>query len=342
MADLPQNPQANSTPAESFPAHVNSPRVYLDNAATTWPKSTAALAAAWDFMHGNGATAGRGAYASARSAEEWVARARAEIGRVLGPSGSGVAFCHNGTHALNAALHGVLQPGQHVLTTALEHNSLLRPLKQLEAELGLSFDVIPVDQAGRAQLAAAEKLVRPDTSWLLLGHASNVTGAVNSLELWSEFAATHQLGFVLDASQTLGYLPVDVQLARVDLLAAAGHKGLRAMPGTGFLYVAPPWRDTFKPLLAGGTGNASESIQSSPPWPLSIEVGNLNLPGIVSLAVAASELPSPDQAAATSPAWWAPYRDLALGLRELVGLQLLGFNESELPLPETPAAAQIS
>ncbi len=204
-------------------------RVYLDHAATTWPKSETVLSAAESFMRTCGATSGRGAYGSALEADRWLDRARVNLAKLIGASAAAdIAVCNSGTHALNAALWGLLRPGGHVITTSMEHNSLLRPLKQLESSLGISFSIVGSDTSGRSQAAEAREHIRENTTLVAVGHASNVTGAVNDLQAWSDLARQCGAKFVVDASQTLGYVPIDVRADGIDVLAAAGHKGLRA------------------------------------------------------------------------------------------------------------------
>lgn len=299
-------------------------RIYLDNAATSWPKSPAALGAAESFLRECGATSGRGAYQSAGVADRWVSRARQSLADLLGASSPvSIAFCSSGTHALNAGLTGVLRSGDHVVTTSMEHNSLLRPLHQLGSR-EIAFDYVASDDCGRAQVQDAAKLMRDETRLLAVGHASNVTGAVNQIEPWAELARKYDAVLLVDASQTVGYLPLDVQELGIDLLVAAGHKGLRGLPGTGIVCATPAIQQDFCPLMFGGTGSSSEQIADTPTWPLSIEVGNLNLPGIVSLAVAAEELNALEQ---LSAGWGDGFERLIAGLIQIPQVRLVGFED---------------
>lgn len=300
-----------------------SQRVYLDNAATTWPKSPAAIAAAEKFVLECGATSGRGAYASAQAADRQLQLARTNIANLIGaPNSNDIAFCNSGTHALNAVLYGLLSPGDRVLTTSSEHNSVLRPLIQLQRTLQLELEIVPSTASGRADLAAAQERVslwRP--TWIVIGHASNVTGAANDLAAWSQFASQHEAFLVVDASQTLGYLRINLTETPVDAMAAAGHKGLRALAGTGFVFVAEKMRSSFRPLMFGGTGRFSERIDDMPDWPQRVEVGNLNLPGIVSMAAAADELLQADSLEA---GWLSTFQHLVHGLMDLPHVRVLG------------------
>ncbi|MEC8557643.1 MAG: aminotransferase class V-fold PLP-dependent enzyme [Planctomycetota bacterium] len=297
-------------------------RVYLDNAATSWPKSAAAIDAAFAFARECGATAGRGNYRSAQEAEGWLERARQRIAKLVGASSArSVAFCSSGTHALNATIAGLAPSGSHLLTTSMEHNSVLRPLMQHQAQGRLQVDFLPVGTDGLADVQDAEAHVREHTKLLVVGHASNVTGRVHDLTSWSQLAKRHELKLVVDASQTMGYIPIDVQALGIDALAAAGHKGLRAMAGTGLVVVAPDMMQDFTAWMHGGTGTASEKVDYTPAWPDSVEVGNLNLPGVVSMAVAAEELLELDDLRA---GWLPVFQHLLEGLDAIAEVQVLG------------------
>lgn len=299
-------------------------RIYLDNAATSWPKHQAATLAAAEFIANCGATAGRGSYASSLVADGWLTDARREIGTLLGARAAEIAFCSNGTHALNAAVHGILRPGDHVITTSAEHNSILRPLDSLRTQHGVDIDVLPADSQGRASASEGAVLLRPTTRAICIGHASNVTGSVVDLTPWRQLADRSNALLVVDASQTLGYQPINVAECGIDILAAATHKGLRALHGTGILCVKQSLQEAFSPLLLGGTGMQSENIQPSGKWPYTVEVGNLNLPGIVSIAVAAKAL---NAAPASITAWHNCYLRLLEGLQSIAGLTLIGLDD---------------
>lgn len=313
-------------------------RIYLDNAATSWPKCSAAIEAAEEFIRHCGATAGRGTYQSALLADRHLEDARSVLARLIGaPTGQAIAMCNSGTHALNAALWGVLRAGDHVITTAVEHNSVLRPLKHLENEYGISVSVVPSDSRGIADTDLAQSLIRKETKLFAVGHASNVTGAVQDLTAWSQLATSCGATFLVDASQTLGYVPIDVSACPVDLVAAAGHKGLRALAGTGLLYVSSQLQGQFRPLLFGGTGRASEQIDGHPSWPQSVEVGNLNMPGVVSMAAAARRLV--DAVDAWQTDWWGNFEQLVQGLRGMPAVRLVGIEDPLIMSARVPVVS---
>jgi cysteine desulfurase / selenocysteine lyase len=304
-------------------------RIYLDNAATSWPKRNSVLQAAWQFATECGATAGRGSYASSQVADKWISDARRNLARLIGAQDPrSIGLCSSGTHALNAVIHGLLGPGDHVITSDIEHNSVLRPLKWLSQHRNVSFDFVESDAGGVARAELAKELVRNNTKLIVIGHASNVSGTVQDIASWSSFAKKCNALLAVDVSQTLGYLPIDVNELGIDVLASAGHKGLGAMQGTGLIYLASELQSQMQPLMTGGTGVKSESIDAELNWPQTVEVGNYNMTGIVSMAVAADELnheATESNSANWQNSWRTPYQQLIAGLRELPTVHLVGF-----------------
>ncbi len=309
-------------------------RVYFDQAATSWPKSSAAVEAAEIFVRECGATAGRGAYSSARVAERWVADGRQWTAKLIGSQAAdSIAFCSSGTHALNAALFGLIRQGQRVITTAIEHNSVLRPLYQLQRSCGIQLEILPCDLHGWIDPQCIASALRDENDVLVVGHASNVTGSVLDITAMGRIARQCGAMFIVDASQTLGYIPIDIEQAGVGCLAAAAHKGLRALPGTGILFVRQEWQHKLQPMMWGGTGVASESVDALPRWPMSVEVGNLNLPGIVSIAVAAKQI-CDDSAGNWHSKWLESFRTLVEGLQQLKSLRVFAprLDRSHIPV----------
>ena len=311
---------------------VPSRRIYLDQAATSWPKHETVVQAAADFIRECGATSGRGSYTSARQADQWITSARHNLARLVGArDAADVAFCSSGTHALNAALSGLLRPGARVLTTAIEHNSVLRPLEHWRKQHGIQLTIAACDRTGYVEVPTLPEGTSLD--FVVVSHGSNVTGRVQNLSAWSELA--HALGAVLivDASQTLGYLPIDMQRDGIDVLVSAGHKGLGALSGTGFVVAGPHLQSQFQPLMFGGTGTASEQLSFEAAWPQSIEVGNLNLPAIVSMSVAAEYWL---KCASELGNWQAPLNHLLARLSERFEpseLRVIGHDDEGLYLP---------
>ena len=255
--------------------------IYLDNAATSFPKPEQVYAAVLHTMQGIGASPGRGGYGAALAASRLLFEARAALARFFNLPDSGrLLFTHSTTESLNLALRGILQPGDHVVTSSMEHNSLLRPLFMLE-KTGVELTVV---QAGADGLLRAEEVARaitPATRLVAVSHVSNVTGGIQPV---AELAAvTHAAGalLLLDAAQSAGCMSLDMQALGVDLLAAPGHKGLLGPQGTGILAVMPGI--ALRPLLAGGTGSSSDQDLQPSGFPEGFESGTHNLPGIAGL-----------------------------------------------------------
>ncbi|MCP4887105.1 aminotransferase class V-fold PLP-dependent enzyme [Rubripirellula sp.] len=265
------------------------PRIYLDHAATSWPKCTSVIQAMTDFMRDCGAAAGRGGYASAAAADRIVTTTRRQIAALVGAESTNSISLHsNGTTALNAAIHGVLKQGDHVVTCAAEHNSVLRPLHCLQQRGEIKLTIVPVDQSGKVDPQQLLDATRPNTRMVTLTHASNVTGAVQPVAEIATALRDRSTLFLCDAAQTFGTLPIDVD--GIDLLAAPGHKASGGPLGTGFLYVATQIEDQVEPSIQGGTGSQSESLEMPINMPSKLEPGNLNVPALAGWSVALKEV----------------------------------------------------
>src|SRR5690606_12993961 len=187
----------------------------------------------------NGAEAGRGVYSHAQEVTQLIGATRRRIAGILGVRDPRrVAFTFNGTDSTNAALHGCLRPGDHVITSEAEHNSVLRPLRAL-AQQGVEVTHVAVDDVGVIDLDELRRAIRSNTRMIALIHASNVTGSLQPLEPIAEIARQHGLLLCVDGAQTVGHVPIDVEALGIDLLAASGHKGLLGPLGTGILYIGP-------------------------------------------------------------------------------------------------------
>ncbi len=260
------------------------PRLYFDNAATSWPKPEAVYRAVDQTLRHVGAAAGRGGYQEAQWAAATVQNCRRRIAhRIHAESADAIVLTSNGTAALNLALHGLLEPGDHVVTTAIEHNSVLRPLAALQQQQRIEWDCIPCDPAGRVSASAVLAAVRKQTKLVVVSHASNVTGAVQPIAAIGAGLRDSATLLLCDAAQTLGYLPIDVQQAGIDLLAAPGHKGLQGPLGTGLLYVGPRAAAGIRATVQGGTGGQSDQLTMPAALPERLEAGNLNVPAIAGL-----------------------------------------------------------
>ncbi|MFM7073945.1 MAG: aminotransferase class V-fold PLP-dependent enzyme [Planctomycetota bacterium] len=259
--------------------------MYLDNAATTWPKPDVVWRAMDRYQRENGAAAGRGAYRHALDAQRIVMEARRGVARLLNASDPRrVVWTANCTDALNLALHGYLRPGCHVVTTENEHNSVLRPLRWWSDRYGVRVCFAPVDAAGFVRPASLASLIRDDTRLVVVNHASNVTGALQPLgELAAIVAAQGRAALLVDAAQTLGQVPWELDSDSRLLIAAAGHKGLLGPLGIGLLYIGPGLESELLPVRQGGSGTDSERATPPDSLPERFEAGNLNVPALAGL-----------------------------------------------------------
>lgn len=254
--------------------------IYLDSSATSFLKPPQVAEAVFRSFNTIG-NAGRGAHAPTLNASRLIYDTREKLAALFGtPDPSRIAFTCNATEALNIAIHGAIHPGEHVITTACEHNSVLRPL-YLKGKEGTELTIIPADQKGRIRYDLLESSVKSNTSAIVLTHASNLSGNVTDLAFVSNFAKKHGLLLIVDASQTAGSLPINVVKMGIDILCFTGHKGLFGPQGTGGLYVREDL--TLSPLKSGGSGVHSFDRQHPTDMPTALEAGTLNGHGIAGL-----------------------------------------------------------
>lgn len=258
--------------------------IYMDNAATTLHKPSQVIDAVVHAMTTMG-NAARGAHSGTLEASRTVYGTREKLARLFHCSRPDhVIFTANSTEALNIAICGVLRPGDHAITTDCEHNSVLRPLYRLEKERGLELSVVPADGRGCVDYEDFEKLMRPNTRAVVCTHASNLTGNVMDIARVGEIARRHGALFIVDASQTAGALPIDMEEMHIDILCFTGHKGLMGPQGTGGLCIREgveiaPWR-------VGGTGVHSYDREQPQEYPTRLEAGTLNGHGLAGLSAA--------------------------------------------------------
>ena len=258
--------------------------IYLNNAATTVQKPPAVAEAVVAAMAGAGSCS-RGAADDDLAAARSVASARSGIARLIGfAHPERVAFTMNATMALNTAIFGLLRRGDHVITTDFEHNSVLRPLHELERRGVIELDYLPADASGRLRMEELDGLFRPNTRAVVATHASNLTGAVTDARALEHAAHARGALFVLDAAQTLGAWPVDMGAVGADVVCFTGHKGLMGPQGTGGLAVSPEVELT--PLVHGGTGVKSADPFQPESYPEHLEAGTMNAHGLAGLDAA--------------------------------------------------------
>lgn len=255
--------------------------MYLDNAATSYPKPESVYEAVLHAMREVGASPGRGGYRRSLEAGRILFQAREAVAAFFSVSDSArIIFTHNATGALNLALQGTLIAGDHVITSSMEHNSLLRPLFALRNS-GIELSVIPAGSDGVISVEDIRAAVRVNTRMIAVSHVSNVCGAIQPIHQLAGLCREVGALFLVDAAQSAGYLPIDASGIGIDLLAVPGHKGLLGPFGTGLLYVAH--HVPLTPLIQGGTGSHSTAEEQPQVMPDSFEAGTHNLPGIAGL-----------------------------------------------------------
>lgn len=258
--------------------------IYLDNAATSWPKPPAVYETLGSFLQETGANPGRAGHRMAAAVAATVAETRLALARLLNAEApERVIFAHNATDALNTAILGLLRPGDRAITTGMEHNSVVRPLA-LAAAAGAHVVKVPCLPDGVVRPADVAAAARDGARLIAVTHASNVTGAIQPIAALAEIARAAGAFLLVDGAQTVGALPVDVQQLGIDLLAFPGHKALMGPPGTGGLYIGPRVDpDDLLPLRTGGTGLRSEDDHQPQELPWRYESGTLNTVGIAAL-----------------------------------------------------------
>ena len=261
--------------------------IYFDNAATTLRKPPCVIEAVTEAM-GSMGNSGRGVHDGALSAARIIYDTRAALARLFGAEGpERIAFTANSTQALNMAIKGLLSPGDHVITTALEHNSVLRPLYELE-DRGMELTILGADALGNICYEDFAKAVRSNTKAIVTTHGSNLTGNLLDLARIGSIAWAHGLTYIVDASQTAGVFDIDVRRMNIDILCFTGHKGLLGPQGTGGLYVREGIE--IRPLLSGGSGVQTYLRSHPPQMPTALEAGTLNGHGIAGLGAAVKYL----------------------------------------------------
>lgn len=259
--------------------------IYLDNAATTLHKPQQVIDAVVHAMQSMGNCA-RGTHEEALDAARTVYDARVRLASLFGcPRVDHVAFTANSTEALNMAINGLIDPGDHVISTDLEHNSVLRPLYRLEAEHGAELSFVPADKLGNVDYADFERLMKPNTRAVVCTNASNLTGTVLDIERIAKTAHSHGALVIVDASQTAGCWPIDMKKMGIDVLCFTGHKGLMGPQGTGGICVKEGIE--IRPFKVGGSGVQSYSRTHPAEYPTRLEAGTLNGHGIAGLGAAA-------------------------------------------------------
>ena len=296
--------------------------IYLDNAATTWPKPPGVKENMAEMIEGYAANPGRGSHTLAMKANKVVFQTRVQLSRLFGiQNPNNLFFYLNATQALNQAIKGFLNEGDHVITSSIEHNSVRRPLAFMSKtkQVEVTYVKPREDQLFHVEDFARE--IRPNTRLLVASHASNLTGVILPIAELGSLAKKHNIAFLVDASQTAGILPIDVEKMNIDMLAFPGHKGLYGPQGTGGLYVRP--EIDLEPLLHGGTGSHSEAIDQPDTRPDRYESGTVNAVGMAGLLAGVSFIMEKGIDNIEKHEWELAQKTIR-GLREIPGVEVYG------------------
>jgi cysteine desulfurase/selenocysteine lyase len=307
--------------------------VYLDNAATSWPKPPAVMAAMSRLLGEAGANPGRSGHHLSVEAARAVFRAREAVAGLLGvPDPLRVIFCANATHALNLAILGFLGPDQHVVTTSMEHNSVMRPLRALEQE-GTRVTVVDCSTEGVLDPAAVERALCPETALIVVNHASNVVGTLLPVKEVASIARARGVLLLVDGAQSVGAQPMTMEELGADLLAFTGHKALYGPSGTGGLVIGEKVDvSRMRPLMRGGTGSNSESEIQPDFLPDKFESGTLNVVGLAGLEAGVRWLIEQGIEGLRSRERELTAR-LIEGLRDIAGVEVRGTLDASRQLP---------
>jgi cysteine desulfurase/selenocysteine lyase len=325
---------------------VTQRKTYLDHAATSWPKPPGVLEACIEFQTQLGVAASRGAYYRSERTDRTIADVRESLASFLGISDPmQIAWTSNGTMAIHAAIHSVLWQtdlqDHHVVTTATEHNSVLRTLTDLEHRRGLRWTMVPCDGRGWVDPQAIHSAIEPKTRLVIVNHASNVTGIVQDLTSIGRLVSESDAWLMIDAAQSVGFVDLNPEGLGIDLLVAPTHKGLCGMLGTAFIAASTRVIPDLKSPWVGGTGRSSIDWNGPFGWRESIESGNLNGPSIASLGAGLSFLnPSSKAEFTEKSAVWL--RRILNEIRDCKNLGLVGYRDSSGNVDDTHRVPLVS
>ncbi|WP_249436115.1 aminotransferase class V-fold PLP-dependent enzyme [Paenibacillus sp. Marseille-Q4541] len=296
--------------------------IYLDHAATSWPKPEVVKDAMIQAMDTAGANPGRGSHQMAVEASKVLFNTRRAIAKLFGiHNPNDIVLTSNTTMSLNLAIKGILKTGDHVITTMMEHNSVRRPLEYLRSLGQIEVDYLPLTDDGLIEIDRLEKTIRSNTKLVVVSHSSNLLGSILPLQEIGAVTRKHQIPLLVDAAQSAGIIPIEVEEMGIDLLAFPGHKGLLGPQGTGGLYISPALN--VEPLLHGGTGSQSESIAQPTVRPDRFESGTPNTIGYAGLRAGIEQVLSLTLDHIYKHEW-SLSQYLIEGLEEISGVHILG------------------
>lgn len=295
--------------------------IYMDHAATSWPKPDEVIEAVTEAMKHDSANPGRGSHAMAVRASRILFNGRKQLAKLLNiKNPNDIAFTYNTTMALNMAIKGFVKQGDHVIASSVEHNSVRRPLHALE-QTGVQVTYIDADERGRFKLDQLQRSMQHNTSLVIVNHSSNLLGTIMPIAEISTIVHEHGAKLLVDGAQSVGIIPIDVEQLGIDMLAFPGHKGLLGPQGTGGLYIAP--HIELEPLLQGGTGSQSEAPHQPLVRPDRYEAGTQNTAGIAGLAAGVQYVARVGVENIYQHEWELSQRLLG-GLSEIEGIVCLG------------------
>jgi cysteine desulfurase family protein len=295
---------------------------YFDNAASSWPKPNQVLEAMTICLEEYAANPGRGSHQMAVKASRTIFETRKSVAKLFAIANpNDICFTSNTTEALNLAIKGFLKAGDHVISSSIEHNSVRRPLEYMRQSKNIEITYVPTDTAGHINIDEVRSAIRSNTRLIVCSHSSNLMGTIVPIADLAQLCDEQKIRLLVDAAQTAGTLPIDVNQMGISMLAFPGHKGLLGPQGTGGLYIHPDV--DLEPLLHGGTGSQSEAIGQPTVRPDRYESGTLNTVGIAGLnegvKIVLGETP-----ALIHQKEWALTQKLMVGLQEIAGIHLLG------------------
>ena len=262
-------------------------KVYLDNGSTSFPKPKVVADSIYNYLTNVGGNPGRSNHSNALQANRSLYITREEICSLFNyDKPENVIFTNNITSSLNILLNGVIKPGDHVITSSMEHNSVIRPLYNLKTLLNIELDIVNANTLGIIDVTDIEKLIKPNTKLLVMTHASNVTGSIQPIKQIGDLCKKHGIFFILDSAQSAGVLDIDFKDLSLSALAFTGHKSLLGPQGIGGFIIDDKLNEICNPLLLGGTGSLSHSLTQPDFLPDKFESGTLNIPGIIGLCEA--------------------------------------------------------
>lgn len=259
-------------------------KVYLDNGSTSFPKPKVVADSIYNYLTNIGGNPGRANHSNALTSNRYLYMAREELIDFFNfDKTENVIFTSNITSSLNILINGILREGDHVITSSMEHNSVIRPLYNLKDCLNIELDIVQANNIGIVNTSDIENLIKPNTKLIIMTHASNVTGSIQPIKEIGELCKKHGVFFILDSAQSAGVLDLDFKALSLSALAFTGHKSLLGPQGIGGFIISDDLNEICTPLVLGGTGSLSHSLSQPDFLPDKFESGTLNIPGIIGL-----------------------------------------------------------